>query len=223
MTVGEPRAYRAAADASSNAGSLTSAFLHDPLLRTLVPNEEAFRTLGRRTLATLTWALDASYGLTDVICDEAGTVVCTAIWEPAGMTCGALCRFVLMSLWMVCVLGLRRAFCVAGMLLAFETRRHQHAPTAHHLQLLGTRQSEQSRGVGSKLIQVGIRRAEKLGLPCYLEASNERSVPFYKRHGFKVVETYYHFEGGVDGDGNRIVGRGPVVTLMFRPLGGVAH
>ena len=67
------------------------------------------------------------------------------------------------------------------------------------------------------------RRAEQLGLPCYLEASNERSVPFYKRHGFKVVETYYHFEGGVDGDGNRIVGRGPVVTLMFRPLGGVAH
>ena len=77
--------------------------------------------------------------------------------------------------------------------------------------------------MGSKLIQVGIRRAENLGLPCYLEASNERSVPFYKRHGFKVVETYYHFEGGVDGDGNRIVGRGPVVTLMFRPLGGVAH
>lgn len=33
-----------------------------------------------------------------------------------------------------------------------------------------------------------LARAEDDGLPCYLETSNERNVPFYRKHGFAVVK-----------------------------------
>jgi len=119
-------------------------------------------------------------------------------------------------------LGTYRFFRVLRLFLALESRRHKHAPTAHHLQTLGTDASFQGKGIGSKLIQRGIDRAEALNLPCYLESSNPRNVPFYERHGFKTVELFYPFADAStgthkDGDGNKLEGNGPLMTLMLRP------
>ena len=33
-----------------------------------------------------------------------------------------------------------------------------------------------------------LARIDSEHLPCYLETTEERNVPFYERHGFKVVE-----------------------------------
>ena len=45
---------------------------------------------------------------------------------------------------------------------------------------------------------------DREGLPCYLESSKERNVPFYRRHGFEVVQ-----EVSLPGDG-------PSIWTMWR-------
>ena len=42
-------------------------------------------------------------------------------------------------------------------------------------------------GLGSVLLEHGLRRADATGHPCYLETFEERNVPFYLRHGFDLV------------------------------------
>ena len=53
-------------------------------------------------------------------------------------------------------------------------------------------------------IAPGLQHADSLGLPCYLESSNELNVPLYERHGFKVTREFA-FPGG-----------GPTAWLMWR-------
>jgi ribosomal protein S18 acetylase RimI-like enzyme len=99
--------------------------------------------------------------------------------------------------------------CYINLLTTFEAKRHALAPKAHHLQVLGS--AVQGKGYGSKIIQIGIDRAEKAGVDCYLESSNVKNIPFYKRHGFQILEQVYPFEDKNTGE------KGPVATLMLRP------
>jgi ribosomal protein S18 acetylase RimI-like enzyme len=52
---------------------------------------------------------------------------------------------------------------------------------------LGVEPSRQGQGIGGMLIQPVLARADASGLPCYLETMNEKNVPFYEKHGFKIV------------------------------------
>src|SRR5260221_95631 len=45
----------------------------------------------------------------------------------------------------------------------------------------------QGQSIGGMLIQPVLARADAEGLPCYLETENPRNVPFYQKHGFKVM------------------------------------
>lgn len=56
------------------------------------------------------------------------------------------------------------------------------------LKLLHTDPSHQRRGAGSMLLEWGIAESKRLGLPAYLEASEE-GFPLYEKHGWRVVDT----------------------------------
>jgi GNAT superfamily N-acetyltransferase len=74
----------------------------------------------------------------------------------------------------------------------------------YYLEVLGTHQGSQSKGVGSAVITHVLERCDAEGMPAYLESSNPRNIPFYARHGF---ETTREIE----------VGKGaPTVTAMWR-------
>lgn len=45
----------------------------------------------------------------------------------------------------------------------------------------------QHEGIGGKLIQPILTRADQQGLPCYLETQTEKNVAFYQHRGFKVI------------------------------------
>ena len=60
--------------------------------------------------------------------------------------------------------------------------------------LIGVEPALQGQGVGGKLLQPVLARADASGLACYLETATLRDVQFYTRHGFQVVE-----EGDVPG------------------------
>ena len=68
---------------------------------------------------------------------------------------------------------------------ASRDKCHRHAPTVHHLMIVGSRVS--GKGVGSKLIKVGIDRSTALSLPYYLESSNPKNVLFYKWWGQTII------------------------------------
>jgi len=56
-----------------------------------------------------------------------------------------------------------------------------------YLSVLGTRTASQGSGLGSLLMHEVLDRCDRQGLGAYLESSNIRNVPFYERHGFKVL------------------------------------
>lgn len=66
---------------------------------------------------------------------------------------------------------------------------HERTMSQPHWYLwgLGVEPSRQHQGLGSLLIQPILARADRDGLPCYLETTNEVNVPFYQKHGFSVV------------------------------------
>ena len=215
------RAYRITRDEPSTSLCLHAAFRNDPLFRTMFPSDAEYETTALWMFQKMGWALGASYGMVDVIANSSdGKIICAAGWEPADMSFMGAVRFIYMFGLFFLRTGLMKTVRLGGLFLKMESLRHHHAPTAHHLQVLGTEPAEQGKGVGSKLIEYGIARATAAGKPCYLESSNPKNVPFYERHGFKVVERYYPFkaEGAVDGDGNVVEGEGPVATLMLREL-----
>jgi ribosomal protein S18 acetylase RimI-like enzyme len=61
----------------------------------------------------------------------------------------------------------------------------------------------QGNGLGSRLLEHGLRTVDESGLPAYLETPNPRTVPLYERHGFQTVAIAQH-------------GACPPMTLMLR-------
>jgi ribosomal protein S18 acetylase RimI-like enzyme len=65
----------------------------------------------------------------------------------------------------------------------------RHAPFLHwYLLLLGVDPIYQGKGYASILLRAMFARIDKERLPCYLEATTEKNVAIYQRHGFGVVE-----------------------------------
>ncbi len=70
----------------------------------------------------------------------------------------------------------------------FERVHREHVPENHwYLCILTIAPAHQGQGLGGRLIRPILDRADAADLPCYLETANPKSVPFYEKHGFKVV------------------------------------
>lgn len=59
-------------------------------------------------------------------------------------------------------------------------------PGAWQLDLLGVHPSAQRRGVGGRLVEWGMEKAQAEGIPCVLSASGD-GVRLYERYGFRIV------------------------------------
>ncbi len=88
----------------------------------------------------------------------------------------------------------------------WEKLIHANLPHEPHWRLnsLAVRTSAQRRGIGSALIEPGLRRAEADGVACYLETQRRANVPFYRKFGFEEIG-----EIGLPGS--------PPVWRMLRP------
>lgn len=78
--------------------------------------------------------------------------------------------------------GMSRAM-LLGEKLASHHPREPHA----HLVFLGVSSAAQGRGVGSAMLKHTLAPLDKQGVAAYLEASTERNVALYARHGFVVT------------------------------------
>ncbi|PZO53181.1 MAG: hypothetical protein DCF16_07910 [Alphaproteobacteria bacterium] len=79
------------------------------------------------------------------------------------------------------VKGMRRATALGRQLATF----HPKVPHAH-LVFLGIAPEAQGRGVGSAMLKHALAPLDASGVPAYLEASTERNIALYERHGFVI-------------------------------------
>lgn len=89
---------------------------------------------------------------------------------------------------------------------AFFARMDEFHPKDPHwyLPLIATDPAYQSQGLGGALMERALVRVDQDRLPAYLEASSERNVPFYRRHGFEPL-------------GEIKTATSPAMTPMLRP------
>ena len=103
-------------------------------------------------------------------------------------------------------IGERVRHVIAGMV---ETEEHRPAEPHFSLHSLVVDAAAQGRGLGGRLIAPVLARCDEDGLPAHLTSSAARNVPFYERHGFRVVAE------------TRLPGGGPVMRSMIRsPVSG---
>jgi ribosomal protein S18 acetylase RimI-like enzyme len=82
--------------------------------------------------------------------------------------------------------------------------RHYPPEPYWYLWLIGVDPAAQSLGLGSALLKHKLKAIDDAGEIAFLESSNPKNIPFYRRHGFEIV-------------GETRVRDIPVLTSMLRP------
>ncbi len=176
----------------------TRAFLDDPLYTYMVPDDaERERCLGGYMEAFFDFVhlygeIQTAPGLSGVACWLSPWKAKPVLWQVV-RTGFAVPRAVLRFS--------KDARARLGDLATYLNKAHGQAVRGRHWQLvvLAVDPPMQGRGVGTQLIQPGLRRADAEGLPCYLDTQNDRNVRFYERFGFELAS-----EGEVPGHPVRI-------------------
>jgi len=163
---------------------LSQAFYDDPLFQYLIPDEaRRARLLPSFHSITIRYAMHYGEVYTTPGIDG------VACWLVPGRTTPTWLGMLRVALHGAPALfglsGLRRYFPIGS----YVEKVHEQAASGLHWYLweLGVDPSCQHQGIGGQLIQPVLERAARDNLPCYLETMNEINLPFYEKHGFKVV------------------------------------
>lgn len=168
---------------------LSAAFSQDPLIGHFLPKEKSAKltALKQMSQALLNYA-----EVYDRIYTTAESPKGVAVWLPPEAT-----QFHLSQLWQVATSGLltvpfyMRWDRIVDFLSFIGTEIRLHDKTASephwYLAMLGVSPDCQSQGIGGKLLQPVLQKADRTKMPCYLETSTEAAVRFYQRHGFEIA------------------------------------
>lgn len=67
-------------------------------------------------------------------------------------------------------------------------KEHKKLDKRHYyLMVIGVEPEFQQKGIGSRLMQVGLKKADDEKLECFLETVTPEDVRFYEKHNFKVI------------------------------------
>ncbi len=189
-----------AADMGRLSVTAMRAFVDDPVMRWLNPDDEVYLAPG----GSVFWqAMRGWIRNNEVWCTEDGTAV--AVWllpgrpepdpDPAQAEPSPPPP------------ELQQRYDLIGPAMAANTPPEDH----WYLQLLATHPDWQRQGLGAELMQVQFDRADGEGLPCYLETETPENVAYYRRYGFEVRSEW-------DVDPDAVLGTpGPHMWGMLRP------
>jgi GNAT superfamily N-acetyltransferase len=150
------------------------AFVDDPVMRWLYPEDEVFLERGGEVLRP---AMTGWIALGEVWCTDDGAAC--AMWIPPGRPD---IDFTVDPPAPDPPADRLERFAILGPLMEAHTPPEPH----WYLQLLATHPDWQRRGLGAALMATMFERAEAEGLPCYLETETVENVAYYRRHGFEV-------------------------------------
>ena len=169
-----------AADLDELEVSLADAFSNDPMMNWIYPNPETRPALSRQFMRV---GLEIGFPHGHVYATGANSG--GAIWSPPDVDLfddAAITKFFTL---LGEQLGDRADEIGTGLLAVSEC--HPHDEPHFYLFVLGAASSQQSKGLGSSMMREVLDRCDRQALGAYLESSNIRNVPFYERHGFRVL------------------------------------
>ena len=180
--------YSAQSHAHATALTLASAFLDDPILGQHLFRADGYKASGAALY--FSYMLQAHFAApattAHVMEGPGGAVQGAALWQPPGAPQGLpLGQMLRMALVAPSIFGLSRTLRAlatgAAVDAAHPTKPH------YYLAYLGVNPALQGRGIGAALLAPVLARADAERMPCYLENSNARNLPFYGRAGFRTV------------------------------------
>jgi GNAT superfamily N-acetyltransferase len=193
-------------DVRDAAAMFARAFDDSPLFRYLLPSPRSRATACRAFFAAAT--RDAlALGNVDVARHDAA-VVGAAVWLAPGDYPPSALRQLrqLGATWTFAIVASRR---VAVSLRFLRANEKVHPKETHwYLGILGVDPAYQGQGIGGRLLQPVLDRADAEGLPVYLETDKERNLAFYNRFRFQLVDTLH--PDGPKGPPNWTMWRDPV-------------
>jgi ribosomal protein S18 acetylase RimI-like enzyme len=162
---------------------LAEAFQDDPLFKYALLDERK-----RQMNLVSLFKLNVRYGLQfGEVHSIPGAGI--AIWLPPGQSKISVPRALRAGMWMTpFIIGLKAVLRLGQYNGVSESLHTQFAPDLHwYLFLLAVKPAFQGRGLGSRLLEHGLDRADASHMPCALETNNPSAVPFYQKHGFELA------------------------------------
>jgi ribosomal protein S18 acetylase RimI-like enzyme len=200
--IGTPHVLRATpADDERIVPVLVRAFEDDPIINWAFRADES-RDLARKLYFETQLELAHPHNTVFTIDPR----LACAIWVPPGHWKVSRARQAFLLPRITRMLGPRR---FARGIATYERLQQEHAQEPHYyLNVLGVDPSCQAQGLGSALVRAGLDLADREGVGAYVETSNPRNLPLYKRHGFEVKKSFELEAQGA---------KGPTCWLMWRP------
>jgi ribosomal protein S18 acetylase RimI-like enzyme len=166
---------------------LTAAFATDPVM-TWIGRRDAKRDRGRRAMFSF---LVGKLGLPGGELWTADDYSVAALWIPPE-------RAELKLPWWEEVRLFPTIMTFTGLTGLSRVDAFRKAADKHHpkdkphfyLMTIGVDPKFQGQGLGSALLDANLAMVDAKGLPSYLESSNEKNVPLYKRHGYQVINEF---------------------------------
>jgi len=194
------RDVRRAADLAARA------YDDDPLYAYMLPNAARRATGLARMHRTVLGHLSAGERLWSVRDDE-GRIIAVALWVTPGAYPLPL-RVQVAQLYGALATfrghggGLRRS-------IAYQRRLLEDHPREPHwyLWLIVVDPLHQHRGIGTALMELGLREADRAHVGVYLETQSAPNVDYYRRFGFSLNDTV------------QPTPEGPPIFTMWRPAG----
>jgi GNAT superfamily N-acetyltransferase len=168
-------------DTASVSAALAAAFQDDPVFRWIAPDDDRRAVMNREFFDLVVDVLAPQ----DDTWTTTGSPTGAALWVPYGHPAMSEERGeqFLAELVELCGPYANRMTQVVALL----DDHHPHEPH-EYLWFLGVVPAAQGRGIGSGLMAPVLERADRAGLPAYLEATSPRSKVLYERHGFRATE-----------------------------------
>lgn len=172
---------------------IAQAFKTDPLLPYLTP-EESKQNYFLSWLGDMGLRLGLGYGEVYTTPGVEGVAIWLLLSGQHPMTFWKMLR---VGVFPPLRLGLK-ALAWFQRFAGFTSKVHQECVKQEHwyLFMLVVDPSCQGKGLGGHLLQPVLTKADDQGLPCYLETTNPRTIPFYERQGFLVIRSIEVGQGG---------------------------
>lgn len=178
-------------DLDGMADALADAFHDDPVMAAVFGDDEARRVRWLRPFFRAEGGRHLRHQLVFTTEDHGGA----SYWDPPGHWRTGPRDYLGIAFPML--MGVNRRIPKALKGLGRIEKVHLAQPQDHYyLSVLGTRSAMQGKGYGSALMAPVLEVCDRDGVGAYLESSKEKNVPFYRRHGFEVVEEIPFADGG---------------------------
>ncbi len=177
------------AEAKTVGAVLADAFRDDPVMTRVQPDPAFIH----RYFETVFKSQYRRYGLCFMTQDQSGA----AMWLPPGIQPAfPPLSFIVSWCWRFLRQrkGLRRVLAVNR--LKHYNKKIRPAFAHYYIHALGVVNGCQKQGIGSALLKTMLPVCDREGWAAYLECSNERNLPLYNRHGFRVIGEYDIFRNG---------------------------